>query len=197
MVLPTYHAIISLPLSILSRLSILDLFLFVAGIVLYKHDPYAFKTCALTLLASWCEDRRYPWTISVPYRIDESNLPLPDNDEDDEDDPPIPAPVTPPIPASVYLSIPAPVSGSIPAPVPPPIPVPVYGATPHSSIIRQSGCLPVPTEKGLAFRDRLAQDKSRLTASMRHLHRSNQWHSSPTWQLHHTGTHRHNSHSNV
>ncbi|KAG0698963.1 hypothetical protein DFH29DRAFT_1002351 [Suillus ampliporus] len=163
MVPPTYHAIISLPLSILSRLSILDLFLFVAGIVLYKHDPHAFKTCALALLASWCEDQRYPWTISVPYRIDESNLPLPDNDEDNKDDPPIPAPVTPPIPAPVYLSIPAPVSGSIPAPVPPPIPVPVYGATPHSSIIRQSGRLPVPTEKGLAFRDRLVQDKSRLT----------------------------------
>ncbi|KAG1723095.1 hypothetical protein EDB19DRAFT_1953316 [Suillus lakei] len=100
-----------------------------------------------------------------------SNLPLPNNDEDDEDDPPIPAPVTPPIPAPVYLTIPAPiyssilapVSGSIPAPVPLLIPVPVYGATPHSSIIRWSGHLPVPTEKGLAFRDRLTQDKYHLT----------------------------------
>ncbi|KAG1720168.1 uncharacterized protein EDB91DRAFT_1088938 [Suillus paluster] len=145
------------------RLSILDLFLFVAGIVLYKHDPHAFKTCALALLAGWCEDRQYPWSISVPYRVDESNLPFPDNDEDDKDDLPIPVPVTLPIPAPVYLSIPAPVSGSIPAPVPPLIPVPVYGATPHSSIIRRSGRLPVPTEKGLAFRNRLAQDKSRLT----------------------------------
>lgn len=38
------RAVISLSMSILSRLSILDLFLFVAGTVLYNHDPHTFKT---------------------------------------------------------------------------------------------------------------------------------------------------------
>jgi hypothetical protein len=65
-----------------------------------------------------------------------SNRPFPDSD-DDEDEPSAP----PTVPA---LSSPIPAS------------------PPHTAVIRRSGCIPMPTEKGALFKGRISADKSHL-----------------------------------
>lgn len=69
-----------------------------------------------------------------------SNRPFPDSDNDDEDVTAAPVAPSPPAP-----------------PIPPPATSP-----PHAAIIRRSGRIPVPTEKGQSLKNRIMADKTRL-----------------------------------